>query len=848
MNQSEPVLHAADASRSVDECSSRRFLGVHFTDWLIDLESALLRRAIVRDGCSQMLDPFPLVVVEERSRIHVIVACSAAAAAGGARVGMTLSQAETVCPPQQGTEAAVWRSCIDRLRIDGDASAASSHAGRIVAVSERIVAIECDRRLAARMLIRMGRCLERWIPVVSVPPELRPDMQAQLCHARDGAGRCRPLEEPPPSVDWLAGDFTGCSMLFRGMHASEQGLMRRIDACFRRHGFRVRVATASTVGAAIALARFGAGMRASSRHEMRSSSSRRLIAVPKGSEASFLAELPIESLRISDDAAEALRAVEVETVGQLAALGRSGIAARLSGLQGADAAEGASQAASPARRGSRRSRHVASTSFSVETPSLFDAHRGRGSETRNRSTHVRNAAKRWRATDDVLLRLDQALGSVPETLAPLRLHDPIIIDHAFEAPCSRRDVISHVCSDMVERLMQRLERRREGLSSATWTFTHADLPADLSTDALPRTHRSGHGRDASPSIACTESLRDSIVSHVALGLARSTVRASHVWSLLRTRLEQLPLDHGVERIECRVDRSVRLCFRQRRLHGATELPAGVPDGCGPRRRSTGGSHERPKATAHSADEGRGAAAEWADLISSRLGPTSIVRPNHRSISPFGASDRGTRGCVSSMPKQGHPATSIQAHRPSAVMAPPEGAVLRGGDASSSIAQSIATRTLWRAAYSAGTHDRDVACLEWRGTRWRIGAIDGWERSLPSWHSQHQPSECAAKSAQPAWNPRTNPRRDACVGSCIGSCVGSCTALSGVLSRIALVVRGGWLWILARWPERLSVPQGLQPSEHRSSFASPTARAQRWFSGSGLAIQHGVDIEVLGIWA
>ena len=836
MNLSAPDLHAADASRSVDDCSSRRFLGVHFTDWLVDLESALLRRAIARDGSSQIVGSFPLVVVEERSRVHVIVACNEAAAEGGARTGMTLSQAETVCPPQQGTEAAAWRACIDRLRIDGDASSVSSHAARIVAVSERIVAIERDRRLAARMLVRMGRCLERWIPVVSVPPELHPDAQAPLCHARDGAGRGGPLGDPPPSVDWLAGDFTGCSMLFRGVHASEQGLMRRIDACFRRHGFRVRLATASTVGAALALARFGASAHVSSRREVRPSFNRRLIAVPRGSEARFLAELPVESLRISASAAEALRAVEVETVGQLAALGRSGIAARLSGLQDADAAEGASQAVSPARRGSRRSRHVAATSFAVETPSLFDAHHGGSSETRNRSARIKHATKQWRAADDVLLRLDQALGAVPETLVPLRLRAPIVVDHVFEAPCSRPDVISHVCSDIVDRLMQRLERQREGLSAATWTFTHADLPADLSTDGLPRIHRSGHGCDASSSAACAESLRDSIVSHIALGLARCTAQASHVWSLLRTRLEQLPLDHGVERIECRVDRSVRLRFRQRRLHGVADVSAGLPDGCDLRRRSTDGSHERANAIGYSADVGQGAAAEWADLISSRLGPTAIVRPSGDSGSPFIASDRRARVRMSSIPTQRHAATSIHAHRPSAVMTLPESAVLHGGGASHSIAQSIATRTLWCAASCDGTHTRDVARIEWRGTRWRIGAIDGWERSLPPWHSLQQSARHASERVQPAWRHHVNSSCDPCVD------------ISGVLSRIALVVRGGWLWILARWPERLSVPQELQPRERRSSFASPTARAQRWFSGSVLAIQHGVDIEVLGIWA
>lgn len=369
--------------------------------------------------------------------------------------------------------------------------------------------------------------------------------------------------------------------------------------------------------------------------------------------------------------------------------------------------------------------------------------------------------------------------------------------------------------------MRRLELHREGLSSATWAFMHADLPADLSTDA------------------CAESVHGPIVSRIALGLARSTSRASHAWSLLRTRLEQLPLDHGVERIECRVERSVRLRFRQRRLRGTAEMPAGISDGCDSQHRCAVESRKRSKTAGHSANETQGTAADWADLISSRLGPASIVRPSGLSHSPFSTSERRPRARVSPMPVQG-PVAPIHAHRPSAVMTHPESAVLHGGDTSSAIALSIATRTLWHGAHGAETRDRDVAYLEWRGARWQIGAIDGWERSLPPWYVQHQSAGRASESGGGAWNSRVDFRVDFREGSGVDP--------SGVLSRIALIVRDGWLWILARWPERLSIPQGLQSGEHRSSFASPTARAERWFSGSAIAIQHGVDIEVLGIWA
>jgi hypothetical protein len=236
------------------------------------------------------------------------------------------------------------------------------------------------------------------------------------------------------------------------------------------------------------------------------------------------------------------------------------------------------------------------------------------------------------------------------------------------------------------------------------------------------------------------------------------------------------------------------------------------------------------------DEGQGSVGEWADLISSRLGSASIVCPSDLGSPLFGVSDRRARARVSSMSTQRHVETSIQevsieAHRPSAVISPPESAVLHGGNAASSIAQSIATRTLWRAECCSDTHD-DGAWLGWRGARWRIGAIDGWERSLPPWYSRPESAECASERGRSTWN----------------ACVDPQVHFAGVLSRIALLIRDGWLWILARWPGRLSVPQEMQSGSRGSCFASPTARAQRWFSGSGLAIQHGVDIDVLGIWA
>lgn len=813
-----------------DPDSPRRFLGVFFTDWLIDLESALLRRAVARHEGASAWVQHPLVVLDGRGRAdsvacHAIVACNDAAVREGLRVGMTVSQAESICPQQRDADAVAWRSCIERLRIAAQDSCARSVVKRIVAVSERFVAIERDGAMAARMLVRLGRCLERWIPVVSVPPELQPLLarapaRRNLTEAGSAAGDVGQV----PSADWLVGDFTGCAALFRGVHASEQGLMRRIEACFRRRGFRVHMATASTIGAATALARFGGTSPVletpCTRSRLLPSSRKRCIAVPKGSEAKFLADLPIESLRIASSSADSLHAVEVHTVGQLAALGRAGIAARLTGLQSADASmqsAGATTMRRP-RKASRRSRHVASTPAWPETPTLFAPASGGAFEatatgreafygvsdgsqrTRACSAHCLPATGRLRAADDVLLRLDQAMGVVPEILVPLRLHEPIVLEHIFEAPCSRPDVISMACSELVEQLMIRLSRRREGLRSATWSFTHADLPADLSTDALPDIHRSAD--------QCTDpfSRHREIVSSIELGLAKPASRASHVWSVLRARLEQIALDHGVERIECRVDRATLLRFRQARL-------------CGP---AVQARVARPFADREQASDCRAALTEWIELVSARIGPASVIRPNDL----VHASEL--------VPSQVCPRT----HRPSAVLPCIERAVLRAGDTSRGIARSIATRTLWRAAppdiadgspreCPDGSSFARPAQLEWRDDCWSISAIDGWERSLSSWWD---PSAGNA-SAQA----RTHP--------------------TGVLSRLAIATSDGWLWLLVRWPERLPVPRAMpdgaspsHPVSHRLHDASPYERTDRWFSGSSRSLEQGIELEVLGLWS
>lgn len=479
------------------------------------------------------------------------------------------------------TRSSARRVLLERLRGQ------QGRYGRIVSCSDRMLAVHWDAPMAARALKRLALCLERWIPVVSI--------DAAACGSDDQSSGGSTL---------ILGDFTGCAQVFRGKHATERGLMRRVAASFARRGFRTQIATASTVGGAAAMARWmarwmmGSMARGTARvpqpPTLHCSSSDCCVAIPRGSELQYLESLPIEALRISAASAAALRSVEVERVGQFAKLGRQGAAARLSGRD--EHAGGASTPAlapvlvpvpAPTPRRRARSRD--------ETPSLF--------EIEPHEVDARPRRSVSRSTEDVLLRLDQALGVVDETLVALRTREPVIFSRVFDGPCSRMETLFAACGELIERMAAMLQARREGLRYAVWIFRHAQLPADLSTDQTDSAGLSAQTRE----------------SRIDLRLARPSARRVHLWTVLRTRLENLPLDHGVESIECRVEQAVRLRFRQAQL--------------------LAGHNGVSASTANSRR------AEWIDLVTSRLGSSvlgsSVLGSSVRGLSVLGSSVLGS---------------------------------------------------------------------------------------------------------------------------------------------------------------------------------------------------------------
>lgn len=112
-------------------------------------------------------------------------------------------------------------------------------------------------------------------------------------------------------ADGLVIDTTGVAHLHGG---SEEAMARRLIGLLARFGFTARVAVADTPGAAHALSRFGA---------------RRLCLCPPGAQAAMLAPLPPAALRLEPAQRDLLRTFGIATIGQLIAMPRAPLTARL---------------------------------------------------------------------------------------------------------------------------------------------------------------------------------------------------------------------------------------------------------------------------------------------------------------------------------------------------------------------------------------------------------------------------------------------------------------------------------------------------------------------------------------
>ncbi len=134
------------------------------------------------------------------------------------------------------------------------------------------------------------------------------DENALRALARWAARRWSPIVGVD-GVDGLLMDTTGCDHLFGG----DAGLVASVERGVRALGLTPRVAVASTIGAAWAVARFAEGSRG---------------IIAPGMERQALAPLPTPALRLDPEAVESLADVGIERVGQVLDVARGALPSR----------------------------------------------------------------------------------------------------------------------------------------------------------------------------------------------------------------------------------------------------------------------------------------------------------------------------------------------------------------------------------------------------------------------------------------------------------------------------------------------------------------------------------------
>lgn len=174
-----------------------------------------------------------------------------------------------------------------------------------------------------------------------------------------------------------------------------------------------------------------------------------------------------------------------------------------------------------------------------------------------------------RFAPDLLLRIDQALGSAMETIVPVRETARIAVERLLDGPTTQAAAIELCTRELLEQLCAQLTGHQRGARRIEITLDRADLePARLT-----------------------------------ISLGRPARDPRHLWRLIRPRLERVHLGYGVERIALAAPWTARL------RHEQTERWRERDDA------------ERGRATS-THDTGR-AADELIDTLVNRLGPQRI---------------------------------------------------------------------------------------------------------------------------------------------------------------------------------------------------------------------------------
>lgn len=294
-------------------------------------------------------------------------------------------------------------------------AACAARAFALVASGPRGVVICAVNRSARRAGVQVGQTLAdaRAIhpSLMTRPAEPDADDKA-LRDIAVWAGRYGPNRNRE-GEDGIWIEISGVGHLFGG----EEGLAQDLHGRLARAGFSARIAIADTPGAAYALARYGVRPGAY------------ITISPPGECAQTLGQLPVDGLRLSDDAARLLKRLGLRTIGQVMAIPRAALARR----------------------------------FREETRA------GHGRDGRKGGMGVRA-----QLAHAVVWRLDQALGKVSEPRAAIEEPPVRQVSWPFMEPLISTEGILAALDDLCVRLGTVLREAGEGARSLRLCLYRSD--------------------------------------------------------------------------------------------------------------------------------------------------------------------------------------------------------------------------------------------------------------------------------------------------------------------------------------------------------------------------------------
>jgi protein ImuB len=149
---------------------------------------------------------------------------------------------------------------------------------------------------------------------------------------------------------------------------------------------------------------------------------------------------------------------------------------------------------------------------------------------------------------ELVLRLDQALGRLPELLTPEKDAEPIEASWELDYPSSDRRVLEKVLQHLLDQVLAKLQPRGLGVHRLLATLRMMKPPSPPAP--LPRSGGEGSGSEP---------------VYLQVGLLQPSASAGHLFELLRLQSERLQLTAEVASIRLRVLQAVPLEFRQRHI-------------------------------------------------------------------------------------------------------------------------------------------------------------------------------------------------------------------------------------------------------------------------------------------